>query len=57
MITNHRIRRQKGIVMDTKWQPDLSDFDGPKYLALAHRLRHAVRSGELPEGKIGRAHV
>ena len=36
--------------MDTKWQPDLSDFDGPKYLALAHRLRHAVRSGELPEG-------
>lgn len=36
--------------MDTRWQPDLSEFDGPKYLALAHRLRQAVRSGELPEG-------
>ncbi len=36
--------------MDTKWQPDLSDFDGPKYLALAHRLRQAIRGGELIEG-------
>jgi DNA-binding transcriptional MocR family regulator len=36
--------------MDTKWQPDLSDFDGPKYLALAHRLRQSIRSGELTEG-------
>jgi len=35
--------------MDTKWQPDLSEFDGPKYLALAHRLRQAIRSGELTE--------
>ncbi len=36
--------------MDTKWQPDLSEFDGPKYLALAHQLRQAIRSGELTEG-------
>lgn len=36
--------------MDTKWQPDLSDFDGPKYLALAHRLRQSIRGGELTEG-------
>lgn len=36
--------------MDTRWQPDLSEFDGPKYLALAHHLRRAIRSGELAEG-------
>ena len=36
--------------MDTRWQPDLSDFDGPKYLALAHRLRQGIREGELAEG-------
>lgn len=36
--------------MDTRWQPDLSEFDGPKYLALAHHLRQAIRAGELTEG-------
>ncbi|MCB2136494.1 MAG: PLP-dependent aminotransferase family protein [Rhodobacteraceae bacterium] len=36
---------------DTIWQPDLAGYDGPKYLALAHFLREAVRSGSLPEGQ------
>lgn len=36
--------------MTTIWQPDLAQFDGPKYLALSHALRDAVRCGELPEG-------
>ncbi|MGB7320667.1 MAG: PLP-dependent aminotransferase family protein [Albidovulum sp.] len=35
---------------DTIWLPDLSSFDGPKYLALTRCLREAVRVGELPEG-------
>ncbi|MDW4548550.1 PLP-dependent aminotransferase family protein [Defluviimonas sp. D31] len=35
---------------DTSWLPDLGGFDGPKYLALSHSLREAVRMGELPEG-------
>ncbi|MCV2870522.1 PLP-dependent aminotransferase family protein [Defluviimonas sp. WL0002] len=32
------------------WRPELAQFAGPKYLALSHALRAAVRSGELPEG-------
>ncbi|HQY45153.1 MAG TPA: PLP-dependent aminotransferase family protein [Paracoccaceae bacterium] len=36
--------------MTTIWRPDLTQFDGPKYLALSHALRDAVRSGNLPEG-------
>lgn len=36
--------------MTTIWRPDLTQFDGPKYLALSHALRDAVRRGELPEG-------
>ena len=36
---------------DTIWQPTLSQFAGPKYLALAHALRDAVRLGELAEGQ------
>ncbi len=36
--------------MSKAWQPDLSRFDGPKYLALCHALRDAVRGGALPEG-------
>ncbi|SPH18367.1 2-aminoadipate transaminase [Defluviimonas aquaemixtae] len=32
------------------WQPDLSLFDGPKYLALTRSLREAIRRGELAEG-------
>lgn len=36
--------------MTTIWQPDLTQFDGPKYLALSHALRDAVRCGDLPEG-------
>lgn len=35
---------------DTIWLPDLSQFDGPKYLALTHALRDAVRSGGLEKG-------
>ena len=32
------------------WRPDLTQFDGPKYLALSHALREAVRCGDLGEG-------
>ncbi len=35
---------------DTIWLPDLARFDGPKYLALTHALRDAVRMGELAKG-------
>lgn len=35
---------------DTTWQPDLTPFQGPKYLALSHALREAVRRGELTQG-------
>ena len=36
--------------MDTNWQPDLSQFPGPKYLALNRALRDAIRLGDLGEG-------
>lgn len=36
--------------MDTSWLPDLTQDDGPKYLALSRALREAVRAGELAEG-------
>lgn len=35
---------------DTIWTPDLSDQDGPKYLALTRALREAIRAGELAQG-------
>ncbi len=35
---------------DTTWHPDLSQFPGPKYLALTRALREAIRAGELPPG-------
>lgn len=35
---------------DTIWLPDLARFDGPKYLALTHALREAVRAGDLAKG-------
>ncbi len=35
---------------DTIWCPDLSQQDGPKYLALTRALRDAIRSGDLAEG-------
>lgn len=35
---------------DTTWRPDLSQFPGPKYLALTRALREAIRAGELPPG-------
>lgn len=35
---------------DTTWQPDLTQFHGPKYLALSHALRDAVRRGDLRKG-------
>ncbi len=34
---------------DTSWAPDLSQFHGPKYLALSRALRDAIRCGDLPE--------
>jgi DNA-binding transcriptional MocR family regulator len=34
----------------TNWAPDLSDYSGPKYRALAEAIGKAVDSGELPEG-------
>ena len=34
---------------DTNWAPDLSQFPGPKYLALSRALRDAIRVGDLPE--------
>lgn len=35
---------------DTNWRPDLAQFTGPKYLALTHALRDAIRQGGLPQG-------
>ncbi len=35
---------------DTNWQPDLTRFPGPKYLALMRALREAIRGGELAPG-------
>lgn len=43
-------RRQRNIVTDTTWQPDLSQHPGPKYLALSRALRDAIRDGALPPG-------
>jgi DNA-binding transcriptional MocR family regulator len=40
--------RQRIIVTDTSWAPDLSQFPGPKYLSLSRALRDAIRAGELP---------
>lgn len=34
---------------DTNWAPDLSQFPGPKYLALSRALRDSIRAGDLPE--------
>jgi len=36
-------------VTDTNWEPDLSQFPGPKYLSLSRALREAIRSGDLPQ--------
>jgi DNA-binding transcriptional MocR family regulator len=35
-------------VTDTTWAPDLTQFPGPKYLALSRALRDAIRCGDLP---------
>lgn len=37
-------------MIDTNWQPDLSQFPGPKYLSLGRAVREAIRAGELPAG-------
>lgn len=42
--------RQRYIVPDTTWSPDLTDFPGPKYLGLSRALREAIRTGDLPQG-------
>lgn len=42
--------RQRYIVTDTTWHPDLTQYHGPKYLALSRALRDAIREGTLPEG-------
>ncbi|MCX7286475.1 MAG: PLP-dependent aminotransferase family protein [Rhodobacterales bacterium] len=39
--------RQRIIVTDTIWVPDLSQFPGPKYLGLSRALRDAIRNGDL----------
>ncbi len=36
--------------MGTKWSPDLSGFDGPKYMALLHALRADIATGRLAAG-------
>lgn len=36
--------------MDTIWRPDLTQAEGPKYLALARALRDAIKNGILPQG-------
>jgi DNA-binding transcriptional MocR family regulator len=40
--------RQRIIVTDTSWAPNLTQFPGPKYLALSRALRDAIRNGDLP---------
>jgi DNA-binding transcriptional MocR family regulator len=35
-------------VTNTNWLPDLTQFPGPKYLALVRALREAIRHGVLP---------
>lgn len=35
---------------DTTWCPDLTQYAGPKYLALSRALREAIRKGDLPPG-------
>ena len=50
LIQSAAITVQRNIVPDTTWQPDLTQFAGPKYLALSHALRDAVRKGALAEG-------
>ena len=35
---------------DTIWLPELSDHDGPKYLALTRALREAIKAGDLAKG-------
>jgi len=42
--------RQRYIVPDTSWKPDLSAYPGPKYQGLSRALRDAIRSGALPQG-------
>ncbi|MBV1865582.1 MAG: PLP-dependent aminotransferase family protein [Rhodobacteraceae bacterium] len=36
--------------MGTNWQPDISSFDGPKYLALHYALRDAISESILKSG-------
>jgi DNA-binding transcriptional MocR family regulator len=50
MIQNADRNRQRNIVTDTIWTPDLSQYPGPKYLGLSRALRDAIRHGELAEG-------
>ncbi len=37
-------------MLDTSWTPDLTHATGPKYLALSHALRDAIRDGHLAPG-------
>ncbi|MGQ0566667.1 MAG: aminotransferase-like domain-containing protein [Gemmobacter sp.] len=37
-------------MLDTSWTPDLTTAQGPKYLALSHALREAIRAGHLAPG-------
>lgn len=49
-IQSGRRERQRNIVLDTTWAPDLTQFPGPKYLALSRALREAIRTGDLAPG-------
>jgi DNA-binding transcriptional MocR family regulator len=42
--------RQRYIVPDTSWKPDLTAYPGPKYQGLSRALRDAIRGGALPPG-------
>lgn len=42
--------RQRNIVANTIWCPELDTNEGPKYLALTRALRAAIRTGELEQG-------
>ncbi len=50
MYQSPQMSRQRYIVTDTIWLPDLSQYPGPKYLGLSRALRDAIRAGELPAG-------
>jgi DNA-binding transcriptional MocR family regulator len=43
-------RINQNIVTMTKWQPDISELPGPRYLAIADQLAEAIDRGDLTTG-------